>query len=315
MTPEKILHYIGGKQVPSVHGLTFGVADPVSNQVYAQVAAGGAEDVDRAVEAAATAFAVGPWPGMAARARAKILNRIADGIETRGASVGRQGAQRSQQRGQVEPSVEAPRQHEIAIGDAEPGPKVGDTRSGRPGSTGRRAGLDRPREGGPRCERHDAEAVASEVKHAASGTGRGRRPDDHGRGVAQDPPPQPLSEPAGRRPLVGLGQLPRREVEERDDERQTGSDRERPATDGVIDGPTRASAFSSPGRTDGRTAEHERIDGHRSGTQQPGRRELPATDHLEVRERGRRVVEVRADQECEGLARQRCRVEGAEESV
>ena len=83
MTPEKILHFIGGKQVPSVHGLTFGVADPVSNQVYAQVAAGGAEDVDRAVEAAATAFEAGPWPGMPARARAKVLGKIADAIESR----------------------------------------------------------------------------------------------------------------------------------------------------------------------------------------------------------------------------------------
>ena len=83
MTPEKILHYIGGKQVPSVHGLTFGVADPVSNRVYAQVAAGGAEDVHRAVEAAATAFEAGPWPGMPARARAKVLGKIADAIESR----------------------------------------------------------------------------------------------------------------------------------------------------------------------------------------------------------------------------------------
>jgi 5-carboxymethyl-2-hydroxymuconic-semialdehyde dehydrogenase len=35
------------------------------------------------VEAAAAAFFSGPWPGMAARARAKVLNRIADGIESR----------------------------------------------------------------------------------------------------------------------------------------------------------------------------------------------------------------------------------------
>ena len=87
MTPEKILHYIGGKQVPSVHGLTFGVADPVSNQVYARCAAGGPEDVDHAVTAARIAFETGPWPHLAARQRAKILNRIADGIEERGAEI------------------------------------------------------------------------------------------------------------------------------------------------------------------------------------------------------------------------------------
>jgi 5-carboxymethyl-2-hydroxymuconic-semialdehyde dehydrogenase len=85
--PEKIEHFIGGRHVPSVSGATFGVADPVSNQVYAQAAAGDSDDVDRAVEAAAAAFHDGPWPGLAARARAKILNRIADGIEARGERV------------------------------------------------------------------------------------------------------------------------------------------------------------------------------------------------------------------------------------
>ncbi len=83
MIPEKILHFIGGRQVPSVSGRTFDVADPVTNTVYAQAAAGDADDVDKAVEAAAEAFAAGPWPGMAARARAKVLGRIADAIEAR----------------------------------------------------------------------------------------------------------------------------------------------------------------------------------------------------------------------------------------
>lgn len=81
--PEKIEHYIGGEHVPSVDGATFGVADPVSNSEYTRAAAGGAADVDRAVAAARTAFTDGPWPGLAARARARILNAIADGIEAR----------------------------------------------------------------------------------------------------------------------------------------------------------------------------------------------------------------------------------------
>ena len=50
--PEKILHFIGGKLVPSVSGGTFDVADPATNQVYAQAAAGDSGDVDKAVEAA-----------------------------------------------------------------------------------------------------------------------------------------------------------------------------------------------------------------------------------------------------------------------
>ena len=85
--PEKIDHFIGGRHAPSVTGSTFHVADPVSNRVYAHVAAGGPEDVDRAVAAAAKAFDDGRWAGLAARARARILNKIADGIEARAARI------------------------------------------------------------------------------------------------------------------------------------------------------------------------------------------------------------------------------------
>ena len=55
--------------------------------MYAQAAAGGPADIDRAVAAAREAFESGPWPGLAARARAKVLNKIADGIEARGARI------------------------------------------------------------------------------------------------------------------------------------------------------------------------------------------------------------------------------------
>ena len=85
--PGKLEHFIAGQPAGSADGGTFEVADPVSNQPYATVAAGGAEDVDRAVTAAATAFTAGPWPDLPARARATILNRIADGIEARAARI------------------------------------------------------------------------------------------------------------------------------------------------------------------------------------------------------------------------------------
>ncbi len=49
LLPEKIEHFIGGRQVPSVSGATFDVADPVSNQVYTRAAAGDAADIDKAV--------------------------------------------------------------------------------------------------------------------------------------------------------------------------------------------------------------------------------------------------------------------------
>jgi len=85
--PGKLEHFIAGQPAGSADGGTFEVADPVSNQPYATVAAGGAKDVDRAVTAAAAAFTAGPWPDLPARARATILNRIADGIEARAARI------------------------------------------------------------------------------------------------------------------------------------------------------------------------------------------------------------------------------------
>jgi 5-carboxymethyl-2-hydroxymuconic-semialdehyde dehydrogenase len=51
------------------------------------VAAGGAADVERAAQAAYRAFTEGPWPGLAARTRARVLNRIADAIERRGGRI------------------------------------------------------------------------------------------------------------------------------------------------------------------------------------------------------------------------------------
>ncbi|MFD9889477.1 5-carboxymethyl-2-hydroxymuconate semialdehyde dehydrogenase [Amycolatopsis sp. NPDC059027] len=83
--PSRIQHYIGGELVDSVSGKTFDVLDPVSNQAYVTAAAGQAEDVDRAVAAARKAFTEGPWPGLLPRARARILNRIADAVEAQDA--------------------------------------------------------------------------------------------------------------------------------------------------------------------------------------------------------------------------------------
>ncbi|MEO7005955.1 MAG: 5-carboxymethyl-2-hydroxymuconate semialdehyde dehydrogenase [Terrimesophilobacter sp.] len=85
--PEKIQHFIGGNFVDSASGATFDVLDPVSNQTYVTAAAGRAEDIDRAVAAATDAFQNGPWPRMKARARARILNKIADLVEARDAQL------------------------------------------------------------------------------------------------------------------------------------------------------------------------------------------------------------------------------------
>ncbi|MGH3450305.1 MAG: 5-carboxymethyl-2-hydroxymuconate semialdehyde dehydrogenase [Haloechinothrix sp.] len=82
--PRLIEHYIGGESVASTGGVTFAVLDPATGAEYTRCAAGQAEDIDRAVAAATRAFEHGPWPGMTARERARVLYRIADAIEARG---------------------------------------------------------------------------------------------------------------------------------------------------------------------------------------------------------------------------------------
>ncbi|GAA1248760.1 5-carboxymethyl-2-hydroxymuconate semialdehyde dehydrogenase [Prauserella halophila] len=81
--PERIQHFIGGEFVDSLDGGTFDVIEPVSNQTYREASAGKQADIDRAVAVAQQAFEEGPWPGMLPRERARILNRIADIVETR----------------------------------------------------------------------------------------------------------------------------------------------------------------------------------------------------------------------------------------
>ncbi|ASF07208.1 putative 5-carboxymethyl-2-hydroxymuconate semialdehyde dehydrogenase [Nocardia brasiliensis NBRC 14402] len=83
--PTRIQHYIDGVCVDSVDGATFGVLDPVTNEVYVRAAAGKRADIDRAVTAAANAFRDGPWPRMRPRERSRILYRIADIVESRDA--------------------------------------------------------------------------------------------------------------------------------------------------------------------------------------------------------------------------------------
>src|SRR3989304_5372048 len=53
---KQVRHFIEGEFVESVDGATFDSISPIDNQPVAVVAEGGADDVDRAVRAAAAAF-------------------------------------------------------------------------------------------------------------------------------------------------------------------------------------------------------------------------------------------------------------------
>jgi len=68
--------WIGGRPVSALSGATYEVRNPADGSLLANVAEGGAADVDAAVDSAVKA-ASGPWSKLHARERGKILLRIA----------------------------------------------------------------------------------------------------------------------------------------------------------------------------------------------------------------------------------------------
>jgi aminomuconate-semialdehyde/2-hydroxymuconate-6-semialdehyde dehydrogenase len=79
--PTIIDHLIGGVHRPATSGETFESRDPHDGSLLAHVAAGDADDADRALAAAREAFDDGPWPRMATDERARLLHGFADLVE------------------------------------------------------------------------------------------------------------------------------------------------------------------------------------------------------------------------------------------
>jgi aldehyde dehydrogenase (NAD+) len=71
---------IGGEWVPAACGRTFPSVNPSTGEVIAELAAGDAEDADRAVAAAREAFE-GPWRTLSPAARQSIVWAVADAVE------------------------------------------------------------------------------------------------------------------------------------------------------------------------------------------------------------------------------------------
>ncbi|MEQ8179079.1 MAG: aldehyde dehydrogenase family protein, partial [Amphiplicatus sp.] len=65
----------------SASGKTFKSIDPSTEETIAEIAEGGAEDVDRAVKAARKALEDGPWATMDARERGRLMMKWADLID------------------------------------------------------------------------------------------------------------------------------------------------------------------------------------------------------------------------------------------
>ena len=76
--PKKLL--IGGQWLDAISNKTFDSVNPATGKVIAQLAEGGAEDIDRAVVAARTAFE-GPWSKFKPFDRQALMLKIADTVE------------------------------------------------------------------------------------------------------------------------------------------------------------------------------------------------------------------------------------------
>jgi 5-carboxymethyl-2-hydroxymuconic-semialdehyde dehydrogenase len=87
VVPETVSHFIGGRHAHSSLRKTYGVTDPATGKEYAQVEVGMGADVNQAVLAARAALETGPWPGMAAPDRARVLHGIADAIDARSGDI------------------------------------------------------------------------------------------------------------------------------------------------------------------------------------------------------------------------------------
>jgi 5-carboxymethyl-2-hydroxymuconic-semialdehyde dehydrogenase len=78
---DGIGHVIGGKVEASISGEVFETTSPIDGAPLASVARGDTCDIDRAAQAAASAFKA--WRDLPAAARKKLLHRVADAIEAR----------------------------------------------------------------------------------------------------------------------------------------------------------------------------------------------------------------------------------------
>jgi betaine-aldehyde dehydrogenase len=81
MADTKFQNVVDGKLVDSASGETYDVIDPTTGEVYASAPMSGAEDLDRAYDAADRAFE--SWGSSTPQDRASALLKLADAIEAR----------------------------------------------------------------------------------------------------------------------------------------------------------------------------------------------------------------------------------------
>jgi betaine-aldehyde dehydrogenase len=78
---RSLSNFVNGEQVPAADGRTLEVTDPATGQVYATSPLSGPEDIDRAYQAASTAFE--SWRDTTPSERQRALLKFADAVESR----------------------------------------------------------------------------------------------------------------------------------------------------------------------------------------------------------------------------------------
>jgi len=74
-------NFVDGREIEAGHGEMLDVHNPATGDVIARIPNSSAEDVDRAMKSARAAFEGRAWGGMDVRARARLVNRLADAFE------------------------------------------------------------------------------------------------------------------------------------------------------------------------------------------------------------------------------------------
>src|SRR4051795_9594104 len=82
MADLRFRNIVNGESVDAVDGATYDLVNPATGEVYAAAPASKAEDVDRAMRAAESAFEA--WGDTTPAERQKALLKIADALESRG---------------------------------------------------------------------------------------------------------------------------------------------------------------------------------------------------------------------------------------
>jgi acyl-CoA reductase-like NAD-dependent aldehyde dehydrogenase len=74
-------NFVDGREIEAGRGELLDVRNPATGEVIARIPNSTHEDVDRAMRSARAAFEAGEWGGMDVRARARLVNRLADAFE------------------------------------------------------------------------------------------------------------------------------------------------------------------------------------------------------------------------------------------